>query len=88
MDEKVHPVSDCYKTNFEYPEWRWWYNVLAIAIIFALGDFIVTKMTTPQYGRRNADDGEHRIYWPLWWITLPGVILPIAVAIWLLLSAS
>jgi hypothetical protein len=36
MDDKVHPLRECYKTNFEYPEWRWWYNVLAIAIILAL----------------------------------------------------
>ena len=38
MDEKVCSVAKGYEnsTDYDYPEWRWWHNVLGVAIILGI----------------------------------------------------
>jgi hypothetical protein len=42
MDEKVRSVANGYEssTNYDYPEWRWWFNVLGVAIVLAISILI------------------------------------------------
>jgi len=37
MDEKVRSMASSYEssTDYDYPEWRWWYNMLGLAIVLA-----------------------------------------------------
>ena len=38
MDEKVRLMASSYEnsTDYDHPEWRWWHNVLGLAIILAI----------------------------------------------------
>jgi hypothetical protein len=38
MDEKVRTAADDYENSKDsmYLEWRWWHNVLGVAIILAI----------------------------------------------------
>jgi hypothetical protein len=38
MDEKTRSVANGYESSTDYDsaEWRWWHNVLAVAIIWAI----------------------------------------------------
>jgi hypothetical protein len=38
MDKKAHSVANGYEnsTDYDYPEWRWWHNVLGLLIVLAI----------------------------------------------------
>ena len=43
MDEKVRSVANGYENttdDYDYPEWRWWYNVLGLAVVLAISILI------------------------------------------------